>query len=126
MKVPVPDYIPPQIEILDYDHGDAPGLTIRGEVDIATSPQLKLALDEAIRESTGAFVLDLCELEFLDSSGLSLMLRARAALAREARALAIVCPTGPVRRVMEVAGVDDLLFLYDSHADLAAALIPSE
>ena len=102
----------------------APGLTVRGEIDIATSPQLKLALDKAIRESVGAFVLDLCEVEFLDSSGLNLVLRARAALAREARPLAVVCPPGAVRRVMEIAGVDDLFFLYDSHADVSAALIP--
>jgi anti-sigma B factor antagonist len=71
-------------------------------------------------------VLDLCEVEFLDSSGLHLVLRARAALARDERQLAIVCPPGPVRRVMEVARVDDVLFLYDSHADVAAALIRSD
>ena len=50
----------------------------------------------------------------------------RAALARDARPLAIVCPPRPVRRVMEVAGVDDIVFLYDSHADVAAALIRPE
>ena len=105
--VPVPHDVPPETEIVDYDHGDAPGLTVRGEIDIATSPQLKLALDKAIRESVGAFVLDLCEVEFLDSSGLNLVLRARSALAREARPLAVVCPPGAVRRVMEIAGVDD-------------------
>lgn len=122
----MPDHVPPATEIVDYDEGDAPGLTVRGEIDIASSPQLKLALDTAIRESSGAFVLDLCEVAFLDSSGLNLVLRARAMLAREARQLAIVCPPGPVRRVMEVACVDDLLFLYDSHADVAAALIRPE
>jgi hypothetical protein len=50
----VPDHLPPQTEIVDYDHCDAPGLTVRGEIDRATSPLLKLALDTAIRESTGA------------------------------------------------------------------------
>ena len=43
-----------------------------------------------IRDTAGAFVLDLSELEFLDSSGLRLILRARALLAREDRALALV------------------------------------
>ncbi len=119
----MPNDVPPQTEIVAYDHGDAPGLTVRGEIDIATSPELKLAIDNAIRESAGAFVLDLCDVEFLDSSGLNLVLRARAALGREGRALAVVCPPGPVRRVIEVAGVDDLFCLYDSHADVAAALI---
>ena len=109
-----------------YDHGAAPGLTVRGEIDIATSPQLELALEKAIRDSTGAFVLALCELEFLDSSGLNLMLRTRAALAHERRAPAIVCPPGPGRRVIEIARLDDHLLRFDSHADRPAALIPSD
>ena len=53
------------------------------------------------------------------------MLRARAMLARDERTLAIVCPPGPVRRLLELAGVADLLFLYDSRADVNAALVPS-
>jgi hypothetical protein len=43
----------------------------------------------------GACVLDLCDAEFLDSSGLGVILRARALLARDDRALAIVCPRVP-------------------------------
>ena len=119
----MPHDVPPETEIVDYDHGDAPGLTVRGEIDIATSPELKLALDKAIRESVGAFVLDLCDVAFLDSSGLNLILRARAALARGDRELAIVCPPGPVRRLFEVAGIADLLFLYASRDEAAAALV---
>jgi anti-anti-sigma factor len=79
-----------------------------------------------IRESSGAFVLDLCDFASLDSHGLRLLLRGRASLDRDARTLAIVCPPGSVRRVMEIAGVDDLLFLYDSYAAMAAALIPAD
>ena len=70
-------------------------------------PRLALVLDTAIRESTGAFVLDFTDLDYLDSSGLTLMLRARATLAREDRALAIVCPPGPIRRLIDIAGVAD-------------------
>jgi anti-anti-sigma factor len=73
--------------------------------------------------SAGAFVLDLCDLDFLDSSGLRLILRARALLARGDRELAIVCPPGPVRRLFELAGIADLLFLYASRAEAAAALV---
>ena len=89
--------VPSAFEIVEYEHGDAPGLTVRGELDMASVARLELALDAAIRRSVGAFVLDLCDLEFLDSRGLSALLRARALLARDERTLAIVCPPGPVR-----------------------------
>ena len=119
------DQAPSAFEIVEYDSGNVPGLTVRGELDMASGPQLERAVDTAIRGSVGAFVLDLCDLEFLDSSGLSVVLRARAMLARDDRALAIVCPPGSVRRLMEMAGVADLLFLYDSRADVDAALLRS-
>jgi anti-sigma B factor antagonist len=120
----VSDQVPSAFEIAGYDSGNVPGLTVRGELDMASGPQLEKAVDAAIRGSVGAFVLDFCDLHFLDSSGLSIVLRARAMLARDERHLAIVCPPGPVRRLMEVAGVADLLFLYDSRADVEAALVP--
>ena len=119
------DQAPSAFEIVEYDSGNVPGLTVRGELDMASGPQLEEAVDAAIRASVGAFVLDFCDLEFLDSSGLTIVLRARAMLARDERALALVCPPGPVRRLMELAGVAELLFLYDSRADVDAALIPS-
>ncbi len=102
----------------------APGVAVAGEVDVSTTPELELALDEAIRDSEGAFVIDLCDLEFLDSSGLNVVLRARALLGREERALAVVCPPGPVRRLFEVVGIAELLFLYSSREEAAAALVP--
>jgi anti-sigma B factor antagonist len=116
---------PHKLEIVDSELRGAPGVAIRGEIDIAAVPELEHALDVAILESTGAFVLDLSGVEFLDSTGLRLVLRWRALLAREERALAIVCPAGPVRKLFEVAGIADLLFLYDSREAAAAALVPA-
>ena len=40
----------------------------------------------------------------------------------EERRLAVVCPPGPVRRLFEVAGVTDLLAIYESRAAATAAL----
>jgi anti-sigma B factor antagonist len=103
----------------------AKGLAVKGEVDVSVGPDLTRAVEAAIRDSVGVFVLDLCDVEFLDSSGLSVILRARAMLARDERALAIVCPPGGVRRLFDAAGVAELLFLYDSREALAAALVPA-
>ena len=117
---------PSQLEIHPAPLGDVPGLALAGEVDIAVAKRVEAALDDGIRVSTGAFVLDLSDLEFLDSSGVSLILRARALLAREERTLVVVCPPGPVQRLFEVTGVLDLLAVFPSRDAAAEALVPAD
>ncbi len=117
---------PTAFRVMDVGMRGAPGVAVHGEVDVAAVPTLVAALDQAIRESTGAFVIDLCDVEFLDSAGLSVLLRARALLGRDDRQLAVVCPPGAVRRLFEVAGIADLLILFGSREDAAAALVPTD
>ncbi len=105
---------------------DAPGVAVHGEVDINAVETLESALDAAIRESVGAFIIDLSDLDFIDSSGLHVLMRARGLLGREDRALAVVCPYGPVRRVFELSGHSELFALYASRDEAAAALRPAD
>ena len=92
---------------------------------MSTAPALSQALDSAIRDSDGAFVVDLCDVEFLDSSGVSALLRARALLGQDERHLLIVCPDRAARRIFAVAGITDLLVLFDSREQAGAALRPT-
>jgi anti-sigma B factor antagonist len=119
----VANQVPAAFAVVKVDVDGAPGLAVTGEVDVSVGPELTRAVEAAIRDSVGVFVLDLCDVEFLDSSGLGVILRARAMLARDERALAIVCPPGGVRRLFAVAGVAELLVLYDSREDLTADLV---
>lgn len=105
--------------------GEAPGVSVHGEVDLAVVGALEASLEDAIRESVGAFIIDLTDLDFIDSSGLQVLLRARGLLGREDRALAVVCPHGPVRRVFELSGFSELFALYRSREEAAAALVPA-
>ena len=105
---------------------DAPGVAVRGEVDISVAEALEGVLEAAIRESVGAFIVDLSELDFIESTGLQVLLRARGLLAREDRALAVVCPHGPVRRVFELSGLSELFALYPSREEAVAALVPAQ
>lgn len=117
---------PAQLDIRPAPLGDVPGLALAGEVDIAVAKQVEAALDDGIRGSHGAFVLDLSELEFLDSSGVSLIMRARALLGREERELVAVCPPGPVHRLFQMTGVLDLLAVFPSRDAAAEALVPAD
>jgi anti-sigma B factor antagonist len=104
----------------------APGVVVKGEVDIADAQALDEALQRAIISSVGAFVIDLSDLDFIDSSGLHVLHRARALLGREDRQLVVVCPYGPVRRVFELSGLSELFALFATREEAAAALVPAE
>jgi anti-sigma B factor antagonist len=112
----------PVIDVRGAALAGAPGVVVRGEVDVATGPMLEEALDEAVRETAGPFVLDLAGVAFLDSAGVSVLLRTRALLGQSERPLLVVCPPGRVRRVLEVVGIDDLFALYASREEAASAL----
>jgi anti-sigma B factor antagonist len=107
-------------EVVDLPADGVPGVAVRGEVELATAPELTAALEEGIRRTSGAFVVDLVAVDFLDSSGIACLVRARALLGRDDRALALVCPPGSVRRVLELTGIDELVPVYDSRDELTA------
>ena len=114
---------PRAFEVDDVEVGRAPGVAVRGEVDLATVTVLEEALDAAIRESEGAFMLDLSDVDFIDSSGLHALLRARGLLGREDRSLGLICRPGAARRALEVSGIADLFLIYDTREEAAAALV---
>jgi anti-sigma B factor antagonist len=111
-----------QFAVVDAAPGRVAGVVVRGEVDIATAGALTDAIDAAVRLSSGPFLLDLTDVTFFDSSGLQALLRARSRLAGSERRLALVCPPGAVRRVLEQVRLDELFALYDTPAAAAAAL----
>ena len=103
---------------------EPPAFAVRGEVDLAAVPDLEADLEAAIRESVGALVVDLTDVSFIDSSGLQVLLRARALLGRADRALVLICPHGRVRRVFELAGVSDVFLFYPTAEAAMAELTP--
>ena len=111
-------------EVVDLPVDEVAGVAVRGEVELATTPVLTAALEEGIRRSSGPFVVDLAAVDFLDSSGIHCLVRARALLGRDDRALALVCPRNNVRRVLTLAGIDELVPIYGSREELSRALTP--
>ena len=91
-------------------------LAVTGEVDLATAPELRSAVDTALASGAQELWLDLSATAFMDSSGLHVLLDAHRRMRRLRRRLAIVCPGGPVRRLFEIAGVADALPLYEDRA----------
>ena len=108
----------PILEVGGLGIGGLAGVAVRGEVELASAPDLTAALDDAIRTSSGPFVIDLTGVDFLDSTGIGCLVRARALLGQQNRPLVLICPGGIVRRALELTGIDELVVLYDSREDL--------
>jgi anti-anti-sigma factor len=92
-------------------------LRLTGEIDIATAPRLQAALDA----TAGAEELwvDLVGVRFIDSTGISALLRATVGLGGPRR-LAVICPDGPARRALELCGIGKVLALYADGSSAAA------
>ena len=69
--------IPEAFSVRTEQHGDAAVIIPTGELALATAPALEDALQGAFEDGSGRVVLDLRELEFIDSSGLRTLLTAR-------------------------------------------------
>jgi anti-anti-sigma factor len=104
----------------------ARGIALRGELDLTGAPRIEEHVQSALLNGGGAFVLDLSGLTFMDSTGVNALLRTRSLLGRERRDLVVVCPPGPVRRVLEIIGVVDMLAPFATREEAAAALVPIE
>jgi anti-sigma B factor antagonist len=112
--------------ITDANVGGARGLALSGALDITTATRFAEAVEMAVWGTQGAFVIDLTHVVFLDSTGLHALLRARALLARENRSLALLCPRGAARRVLDLAGALDTFAAFTSPEALEAALVPPQ
>ena len=108
------------LEVLELDLGEAAGVAVRGELELATAAELSAALDDAIRRTSGPFVIDLSNVGFLDSSGIACLDARPCAAGPRGPHLGLICPPGSTRRALEITGVDELVALYGSRDELDA------
>jgi anti-sigma B factor antagonist len=90
-------------------YGPVQTLYASGELDIASGPVLEHAVVQALEGQGGEFCLDLGGLTFMDSSGAKALLSARSRVESLGRRLVIVSPSGPVRRVLALVALEQVL-----------------
>jgi anti-sigma B factor antagonist len=93
------------VSIAEHRVGRRAVLSVAGEVDICTADELRAAIETAATRVFEIWV-DLSETTFMDSSGLHALAQARVHLADANLRLALICPDGPVLRVLKLTGFD--------------------
>jgi anti-sigma B factor antagonist len=100
---------------------DVPTVAPHGEIDLASSRGLAARLGEIAGETGRGAILDLTGVTFMDSVGLGVVLKAANRFHRQGKHLVLVVPPGPVRRMLDFAGVSGRLMLVETAGDAAAA-----
>jgi anti-sigma B factor antagonist len=83
-----------------------PVVYVRGEIDHQTAPQLRAVLDEELASAPPAIIIDLSQVRYMDSGGLSLMFDTLTRI-RGTGWLGLVGAVPPVARILDITGLTD-------------------
>lgn len=93
-------------------------LGVSGDLDALTAPQLRDRLIETIEAGRRQLLVDLTRCEFIDSSGLSALVSGFKRVRAMGGDLGLICPQGPVRRLIEMVALDRVFNLYDDETEV--------
>jgi anti-sigma B factor antagonist len=90
-------------------------LAVSGEVDVATVPRLREQLHGLVAQGSNKIVVDLDGVDFLDSTGLGVLVGAlKRVRGAEGGELHLVCTQPRIRKVFEVTGLTKVFSLFDT------------
>jgi anti-anti-sigma factor len=91
-------------------HVERVPIPLAGELDLANTDEVSEELEAAVAQVTATVVcIDCAQLEFIDSSGLALLLRIDAQLQQHGRSLVLLRVPKRLHRVFTITGVDHLI-----------------
>jgi anti-anti-sigma factor len=110
-----------QLQLEDVD-----GITIasvEGEIDLSNASELEVAISHAVGNEAVGLVVDLADVDYLDSSGVTLLFNlARRVARRQQEFVAVVPGEAHVREILILSGATDALEVRDTLPEALAQL----
>jgi anti-sigma B factor antagonist len=106
-----------QFRVEAHEEGGGTVIALSGELDLAASPALEEALERVFTSGSGPIVIDLRRLDFMDSTGLSIIVRAHNRAVEGDRPLFVTRGPAQVQRLLALTGVADRLSLVEVPED---------
>jgi anti-anti-sigma factor len=102
-------------------------VAVRGELDLSSASDLEGPLEDAIAPGDSSVLIDLSECEFIDSTGIALIVRAWQRLDRtgggDGNGRVVICSDNDqVRRVLDITGLELSIPIHSSREQALAAL----
>jgi anti-sigma B factor antagonist len=102
--------------------GDAYVVRLGGELDLYNAAQVRAALVEACAQAPERIVVDLGEVEFVDSTALGVLIEARTRLDNRG-GLVLAAPRLETRRALQISGLDKLFAVHDTVPEALGAKV---
>lgn len=80
-----------------------------GEIDISNAQDFKKRLDAAFEETKQNVVIDLAKLDYIDSTGLGVIISAYGAMKEEGFTIKVLNPKDNVKKLLNISGLDKIL-----------------
>jgi anti-sigma B factor antagonist len=101
--------------------GDCAVLQVSGEVDVYTAPMLRERIRELAARGTVHLIADLGQVDFLDSTGLGVLVGGLKRLREDDGSLALVIKTPRILRLFQITGLTKAFAAWPSVADTITA-----
>ena len=105
------------LDVQTTPDGSAQVFALRGTMDIATSPTVRAALLEAADRGHHDIIVDLTQLEFLDSTGLGALIGAHKRAKEHGGRIRLVVQDGQILRLLRITGLLGVFAVYHSLDD---------
>ena len=102
-----------------HAEGSAEIVVVHGEIDLATADAVRADLHKAF-ERSGTVVLDLRDVEFMDTQGLAVVIEAQQTAAADRTRFAITRAPDHVQRLFDMIGLTPRLTIVDDPAAAAS------
>jgi anti-sigma B factor antagonist len=105
------------IDLRTEEGGEQLIFKLRGSLDLATSPTVRAALMDATDKGKRHIVVDLTQLEFLDSTGLGALIGAHRRATEHDGSFRLIVSDGPIARLLNITGLIRVLSVYHTLDD---------
>ena len=102
--------------------GDARVVRLGGELDLYNAAEVRSALADASAQFPERIVVDLSEVEFIDSTALGVLIETRARLVNR-DGLLLAAPGLETRRALQISGLDKLFTVHDTVPEALGAKV---
>jgi anti-sigma B factor antagonist len=96
-------------------------IEIGGEIDVYTAPRLRETIVNAVEAGQNRLIIDVQQVQFLDSTGLGVLVGALKRVRADGGSLDIVCTQERILKIFEITGLDKVFGLHGSVDEARAA-----